>query len=170
MGQFYLLNLNLVSDTTKYSTQFCIQNCLSTYPTTLSCASVSAYIAHFACISSHFRVLYKLLKNNATSIICGEGKLIVDHQGYHFRGTKDNKPFNFDLNYKEVHTLVIVTDCTFSNIYYNGEYYDLFPKRPSVGKLLLVVEEMHRLHENSWKQLPWLNEFKDEDGNLPPLD
>lgn len=113
---------------------------------------------------------YKLLKNNATSIICGEGKLIVDHQGYHFRGTKDNKPFNFDLNYKEVHTLVIVTDCTFSNIYYNGEYYDLFPKRPSVGKLLLVVEEMHRLHENSWKQLPWLNEFKDEDGNLPPLD
>ena len=109
---------------------------------------------------------YKLLKHNKTSELCGEGKLIVDHDGYHYRGTKDNEEFNFDLSWKEIHTIVIVTDCTFSNMYVNGEYYDLFPARPSVGKLLLLVEEMHRLHVNNWKQLPWLENYSDPDGNI----
>ncbi len=33
--------------------------------------------------------------------------------------------------------------------------YDFTPKRHIVGKLILVTEEMHRLHFNTWKNFPW---------------
>lgn len=97
------------------------------------------------------------LKDMKTSEVVGEGDMKVDHQGIHFLGKKHGLPFKFDLSYEEVHTLVMVTDVSFFSLYVNDEYYDFFPDHPIVGKLLLLVEEMHRLHVNRWKNFPWFN-------------
>ena len=93
--------------------------------------------------------------NNATSIRCGHGKIRFDHQGIHFDGVKDNEPWHFDLSYSTVYSLVIENDLTQFGLFVNEMIYDFFPKRHIVGKLLLVTEEMHRLHFNTWKNFPW---------------
>jgi len=112
----------------------------------------------------------KYLKHNLTSLICGKGKITFDHEGFHYRGTRFGKQFDFDMNYNEIHTLTIVTDCTFFSTYKDKEYLEFYPAKPSVGKALIVCEEMHRLHINTWKQLKNLEHFEDKDGNLKPIE
>lgn len=104
---------------------------------------------------------YKYLKNMKTSEICGEGKVIINHEGFFYKGTKDGQEFNFKIEYKLLPTLGMVTDVTFFALYYDGKYYDIFPKKPVVGKVLLLVEEMHRLHVNTWKNFPWADTYND---------
>ena len=106
---------------------------------------------------------HKYLTKKRTSMPCGKGKIICNHQGFFFEGERDGQPFNFMLNYKEFWTLVIVTDCTFTGVYVNGEYLDLIPPKPVIGKLLLMVEEFSRFHYNVWPNFPWLDYiYKDE--------
>lgn len=104
---------------------------------------------------------YKTIKDMKTSVLCGEGDLIVDHDGLHYRGSKDGKEFNFDLSYEEIYTLGMPTDTSYVAVYHNGNYYDIYPERPVSIKILHLVEEMHRLHVNTWKALPneqWMYE------------
>ncbi len=101
---------------------------------------------------------YKLIKGkDATSVKCGKGVITVDHQGIHFKGEKHGESFSHDWSYELVPTLCMSTTAEFFALYINGEYYDFFPKRPSTGKILLLVEEMHRLHVNTWKNFPWMD-------------
>lgn len=86
---------------------------------------------------------------------CGDGIVTFDHSGMHYVGTKLGEPFEFSLNYEQLHTLVIVNDITQFAVYYKGEYLEFKPEKPCVGKMLIVCEEMHRLHVNSWKNFPW---------------
>ena len=65
------------------------------------------------------------------------------------------EPFSFDLSYELVCSLVIMTSTSRFALYVGGEFYEFFPERPSVGKLLLITEEMHRLHYNVWKNFKW---------------
>ncbi len=104
---------------------------------------------------------YKYLKHKATSELCGEGVIRINHDGIFYEGTKDGSEFKFHLEYKNVPSLIIVTDCTFFSLYVDGKYYDFFPERPIVGKALLVTEEMHRLHVNQWKNFPWADTYQD---------
>lgn len=101
---------------------------------------------------------YHLIKHKKTANVEGEGLFSIDHQGLHFVGKRQGKPYAFDLSYVEVFSLVIVTDMTQFSLYVNGEYVELVPETPCVGKLLLLTEEMHRLHVNAWKRFPWEEE------------
>ena len=96
-----------------------------------------------------------LIPGKKSAELCGEGLFTVDHEGLHFRGTRHGAPVAYDFDYKTVFSLIIVTDTTNFSLYYKGEYLEFTPETPSVGKLLLLTEEMHRLHENSWKNFPW---------------
>ena len=98
---------------------------------------------------------YKLITKMRTSVICGEGTMTIDHKGVHFKGTKLGEKFEFDMSYKELFTLTIMTDCTRFAIYVNTEFYEFYPERHTVGKMLMLTEEMHRLHVNTWKNFPW---------------
>lgn len=100
------------------------------------------------------------LKNQATSEICGEGILTINHEGLFYKGTKDNQEFEFKIDYNHLPTLGMPIDVTFFSIYHDGKYYDIFPKNAVVGKILLIVEEMHRLHVNAWKNFPWADTYK----------
>ena len=106
---------------------------------------------------------YKYLKHKKTSQPCGKGTVKVNHQGFYFDGERDGKPFNFMLTYDKFWTLVIVTDCTFTGIYVNGEYLDIIPPKPVIGKLLLMVEEFSRFHFNVWPNFPWMKHIYDEE-------
>ena len=96
-----------------------------------------------------------LIKDQKTSEPCGEGTITIDHQGMHFEGTKNGQPWQWDMPYNMLYSLIIVTDTSFFALYVDKEYYDFFPERPSVGKMLVLTEEMHRLHENIWKNFKW---------------
>ncbi|MBR5439743.1 MAG: hypothetical protein IKV61_05990 [Clostridia bacterium] len=98
---------------------------------------------------------YKLLKGKNTSNIVGEGKLRIDHNGMHYVGTRNGKPYEFHADYKQLYTLITEVDSSYFNFYLNGEYFDVFPKHQTVGKIILLVEEMHRYHVNFYKNFKW---------------
>ena len=99
---------------------------------------------------------YKPVKDNKkTSIPCGHGKIRFDHQGIHFDGIKNNEPWHFDLSYGVIYSPIIENDLTQFALAVNEQIYDFVPKRHIVGKIILVTEEMHRLHFNTWKNFPW---------------
>ena len=98
---------------------------------------------------------YRTIGHMRTSEICGEGDMTWDHEGIHFRGTRDGKDWSFDLSYETVYSLVVMTSTAQFALYVDGEFCEFFPDRPSVGKALLITEEMHRLHFNVWKNFPW---------------
>lgn len=100
---------------------------------------------------------YKYLTHHKTSIPCGKGKVICNHQGFTFDGFRNGEPFKFTLTYDKFWTLVIVTDCTFTGLYLNGEYLEIHPPKPVIGKLLLMVEEFSRYHYNVWPNFPWMS-------------
>ncbi len=98
---------------------------------------------------------YKYVKKMKTSEICGEGDLAIDHEGLHYRGTRHGEDWSFDLGYRTTFSLVVMTSTARFALYVNGEFYEFYPERRSVGKMLLLTEEMHRLHYNYWKNFPW---------------
>jgi len=93
----------------------------------------------------------------SSSEICGEGIYTIDHKGVHFKGTKLGEPFSFDLDYKQVFSYPISIDLSVFSLYIQNEYHEFYPDYRCVGKILLLTEEMHRLHENKWKNFPWFD-------------
>lgn len=93
---------------------------------------------------------FEPLKNLKTTEICGEGEIVVNHNGMSFVGNKDGKEFPFQLSYSTLYTLIYTTSTKYFGTYVNGEYYEFYPEEKICGKMLLVVEEMHRYHVNSW--------------------
>ena len=99
---------------------------------------------------------YKYVSKKQTTEPCGDGIFSVDHEGVHFRGTKLGQPYNVDISYNTIFSPSIVTDTTRFGIYIHDEYHEFYPDNwQYVGKTLLAVEEMHRLHVNYWKNFPW---------------
>ena len=99
---------------------------------------------------------YEYVKDKTkTTRPCGKGNITFDHQGIHFTGEKLCEPFTFDLSYEIVFSLVIERATDVFGLYVKGEWYEFYPEEPVVGKLILITEEMHRLHYNIWKNFPW---------------
>ena len=98
---------------------------------------------------------YKYLKKMKTSEECGEGELTFDHSGIHFRGTRFGETWDLDLSYATYYSLVIMTSTAKFSFYVDSEFYEFTPDTRSVGKMLLITEEMHRYHFNTWKNFPW---------------
>ena len=98
---------------------------------------------------------YKLVGKNKTSFIVGEGKIRIDHQGLHYKGTRNGAPYEFHADYRSLYTLITEVDSSFFNFYLDGVYFDIFPKHQTVGKFSLLVEEMHRYHINMYKNFKW---------------
>ena len=98
------------------------------------------------------------LKDYKTSEKVGTGKVTIDHTGLHFKGTKDDKPYSFDIDYHNIYTFNVPIDLSRIAVYVNSEYNEFAPYvRSHAVKALLLVEEMHRLHVNAWKNFPWFD-------------
>lgn len=98
---------------------------------------------------------YQLIKDQKTSNIVGQGKMIINHQGFYYQGTRHNEPYSFTLPWSDLYSAITVKDASYFSFYVKGEYYDFFPKTHSVGKILLLIEEMHRYHINFYKNFSW---------------
>ncbi len=96
-----------------------------------------------------------LMKHQQCAELAGSGVFTVDHEGLHYRGTRLGAEFSVDWSYRQIFSLTIETDTTRFALYLDGEFVEFYPKRPSVGRLILATEEMHRLHVNTWKNFPW---------------
>ena len=97
------------------------------------------------------------VKKTECSEIVGEGIYTIDHKGVHFRGTKNGEEFNFDLDYQQVWTYPMTVDLTIFSLNIGPDYYDFYPDIRCTGKVILLTEEMHRLHVNAWKNFPWFD-------------
>ena len=96
----------------------------------------------------------RLVKNRAlSSEIVGEGDMTLDHDGIHFNGTRNGDPYSFDLSYKTYFRLVENINTRSFCLYIDGEYFDFVPDSPVAIKMDFIVQEMHRLHFNTWKPL-----------------
>ena len=98
---------------------------------------------------------YKLVGNNKTSFIVGEGKIRIDHQGVHYNGTRNGEPYELDVDYKNIYTIFTPTDVGYFCFYNKGEYVEIIPKNRISGKVTLLIEEMHRYHVNFYKNFKW---------------
>lgn len=104
------------------------------------------------------------VKNKDTAEICGKGRVTIDHSGFHFKGEKLGQPYEVNLTYDIIWTLQIVTDLrTFALFCTKEHYLEFRPYERIVGKALILTEEMHRLHVNSWKNFPWYDYMYDID-------
>ena len=99
----------------------------------------------------------RYVKDKKTSEIVGKGSITIDHTGMRYRDDKDEK-LNFDLTYDALYTMITEVDSSFVNIYVNGEYTEIIPQeRHSALFMIALVEEMHRLHVNYYKNFPWFD-------------
>ena len=94
------------------------------------------------------------LKDYKTSEKVAKGVLTVNHEGMNFKG-ENTSLYDFNLSYEELYTVITELDSSYFNVYVNGDYYDIFPERKSTIKISMLVEEMHRLHVNKYKNFPW---------------
>ena len=90
-----------------------------------------------------------------TSEVCGDGVVTLDHGGFHFKGKKHDQDWCFDLGWHNVYSLAIMTSTAKFSMYIEGSFYEFTPDVRSVGKMLLITEEMHRYHFNIWKNFKW---------------
>ncbi|MBR1891296.1 MAG: 1-acyl-sn-glycerol-3-phosphate acyltransferase [Clostridia bacterium] len=99
----------------------------------------------------------RYMKDLKTSEIVGEGTLTIDHTGMSYEDDAD-KTLNFFLDYTKLYTLITEVDSSFFNLYVDGEYTDVFPQEHhSAIMITYLVEEMHRLHVNYYKNFPWFD-------------
>ena len=101
----------------------------------------------------------RYLKHQATSVPAGTGKITLDHGGFTYDGTKDEKPFSFHLEPRLLPTYGMCTDVSRFYTFYEGEFYEFYPRSECVAKWLLATEELHRLHGGEWRNFPYADTY-----------
>lgn len=91
------------------------------------------------------------LKNEATSVIVGEGDLTVDKTGLTYVGTKNGEEFTFHIPITSLPTYGMCTDLSRFYTFYQGKFMEFYPENPVVEKFFLVTEELHRLNGGKWQ-------------------
>jgi 1-acyl-sn-glycerol-3-phosphate acyltransferase/ribosomal protein S27AE len=94
------------------------------------------------------------LKNQATSEICGEGKILLNGAGFHFQGLRNGAPFAFSIPPEQLPTYGMCTDVSRFYTFYRGEFLEFYPARETVAKWFLATEENHRRAGGLWKEFP----------------
>ncbi len=59
-----------------------------------------------------------------TSLICGDGMLELNHQGLHFDGMLDGKPFQFTIPSAQLPTYGMCTDISRFYTFVNGRFLE----------------------------------------------
>ena len=98
------------------------------------------------------------LKDQATSVITGEGELRLDREGLHYEGTKDGAPFAFTIPSRQLPTYGMCTDVSRFYTFVDGEFCEFYPERESAELWMLATEELHRLNGGQWQDFPWKRE------------
>jgi len=102
------------------------------------------------------------IKDHQTTEPVSEGVLTIDHQGLHYRGNNEST-YDFDKDYHTLYTAITENDSSYFDLYIDGEFTDFYPKNRHCSiKFLWLIEEMHRLHVNTYKNFEWFNYLYDD--------
>jgi 1-acyl-sn-glycerol-3-phosphate acyltransferase len=94
------------------------------------------------------------LTNQATSEIAGEGEILLNRQGFFFKGLRHGKPFSFSIPPEQLPTYGMCTDVSRFYTFYQGEFLEFYPAKETVAKWFLATEENHRRAGGNWKDFP----------------
>ena len=94
---------------------------------------------------------YENLKDQKTSEIVGKGTLTFDKNGLTYQGTKNEQLFGFCIDTKDVPTYGMCTDMSRFYTFFQGTFYEFYPKNHTVEKWFLFTEEMHRKNGGKWQ-------------------
>ena len=94
---------------------------------------------------------YKLLAHEDTSVIVGDGTLMLDRDGLHFDGVKNGEAYRFDLSTDEVPSFGMCTNISRFYTFVNGEFIEFFPDSRDVLRWDHLTEEMHRANGGKWQ-------------------
>ena len=94
---------------------------------------------------------HKALKGDATSIIRGDGTLTLDHEGLHFDGVLEEKPFTFFSPSAELPTYGMCTDISRFYTFVDGRFLEFYPDDGDVLLWDHLTEELHRANGGKWQ-------------------
>jgi hypothetical protein len=94
---------------------------------------------------------YKCLKDQKTSEIVGEGELTLDRSGFSYTGTREGRPFSFNIKPAMLPTFGMCTDISRFYTFVDTEFLEFYPETESVEKWFLATEEIHRLEGGAWR-------------------
>lgn len=97
---------------------------------------------------------YDMLKEQATSIISGEGTLTLDSSGITYRGSRNGEQVELHQDILTLPTYGMCTDVSRFYTFFNGEFHEFYPEGRTVGKWLHCTEEMHRHMGGKWQNFP----------------
>ena len=97
----------------------------------------------------------RLLKDQATSEIVGEGELKVNAAGLSYEGTRSGEPWSFFVPIKQLPTYGMCTDVSRFYTFVEGEFCEFYPERESAELWMQATEELHRLNGGAWQDFPW---------------
>ena len=107
------------------------------------------------CHRGHVRVgvlpEHKPLTGDQTSLIRGDGMLTLDHEGLHFDGILEEKPFRFAIPSAQLPTYGMCTDISRFYTFVDGRFLEFYP---DAGDVLLwdhLTEELHRFQGGKWQ-------------------
>jgi hypothetical protein len=98
---------------------------------------------------------FETLKEQKTSEIVGEGRLVLDREGLTYKGTKNGEPWEFHLQSTRLSTYGMCTDVSRFYTFVNGEFVEFYPSERVVEKFFIATEELHRLNGGMWKDFKW---------------
>lgn len=98
---------------------------------------------------------YKSLTGDQTSIICGEGELLLNADGLHFNGELEDKPFAFTMPPKQLPTFGMCTDISRFYTFVDGRFIEFYPDTHDVLRWDHLTEELHRAQGHDWQNTPY---------------
>lgn len=94
---------------------------------------------------------YKSLTGDTTSLIRGEGELMLDAAGLHFDGVLEESPFHFDIKPGQLPTYGMCTDISRIYTFVDGRFIEFYPENRDVLRWDHLTEELHRAQGNVWQ-------------------
>lgn len=94
---------------------------------------------------------YELLKDKKTSLIVGEGELIINRDGLTYNGSKNGEQVSLNVKLRDLPSYGMCTDITRFYTFFDGVFHEFYPEHNIVMKWFLVTEELHRLMGGKWQ-------------------
>ena len=94
---------------------------------------------------------YQLLKDKKTSEIVGEGEIILNHQGFTYKGSKNGEEVTLHLDLDKLPSYGMCTDVTRFYTFFDGAFHEFYPKENITMKWFMATEELHRYRGGKWQ-------------------
>ncbi|MBR5192274.1 MAG: 1-acyl-sn-glycerol-3-phosphate acyltransferase [Clostridia bacterium] len=100
------------------------------------------------------KINVKKLDNNYSLLYHGEGKLTLTNKGLTYEGTFEGETKKLFFEPEQVYSLTMSLQYDL-DLYYKSEYFNfkLLEDEKKVAKWMIAAEEIHNLHDTTWKKV-----------------